>query len=75
MSKNYTWMNQGPWGRAEVYVCMDASSLPPDRQRRVGKPAYGEAINLSKTNLPTHPMQTARGAKDRRERVVFWGVQ
>src|SRR5436305_1904964 len=29
--------------------------------------------SLTKTSLPTHPMQPARGAKERRERVEFLG--
>ena len=53
-------------------VCMPALSRLVARGVLGNSPS--ERLNLRKTSLPTHPMQTARGAKDRRERVVFWGV-
>ena len=57
-----TWVNQGPWGRAELYVCVNASSLPPGRQRHVGKLAYG-GVNLPQNGLANTPHANSQGSQ------------
>ncbi len=58
-----TWINQGPWSRAEVYVCLYTSSLPPICQRRVEKPAYGEVIKPQQNELANTPHANSQGSQ------------